>query len=483
MRFIFTYFLKLLRSLFSLFFIFLLLLSFINCGGGSGNSSDDVTLPDYSIRPIVFVHGFMGSASQFESQAQRFIANGYNHEWIYAYEHNTTSNDALTILTQVSELYNFITQVLETTGADKVNLISHSRGGFICTYYLKNSTYASKIARYVHIDSTSMLTPAKGVPTLALWGEPGLLSPDEVNISGATNIHFSDQSHVQVCTSKESFIEMYKFFHNEEPFNTEIPVLNNTTVTIAGRVLYFQENTGAIGTLKIYKTVNGQRSGEAVETFNLVESTKGNWGPLEIENGGTYEFEFTHSTGTKHLFYKEAFSNNNYFIRLLTGNPSKQGLSDLMPKTDDHSNVIIMRDKELWGDQDENNDILNVTFNSNSYNVITKEAAARSHRLIALFLMDWGSDKSSSTTTPDKSTDLSEPIQVFHTYSQGGDPTRAAVFLSGLDLYMPASGDGNGTITFELTPRGGNGKKQTIKVPNWQSTNATISVLFNDYVQ
>jgi len=435
------------------------------------------------MRPIVFVHGFMGSASQFESQAQRFISNGYNPEWIYVYEHDTTSNDALTIMIQVSELNNYISKVLEQTGADKVNLISHSRGGFICTYYLKNNSYASKIARYVHIDSTSMLVPAKGVPALALWGEPGLLSPDEVNISGATNIHFSDMSHVQVCTAKESFIEMYKFFHNEEPQNTEIPVLEDDAVTIAGRVLYFQENTGAIGTLTIYKTVNGHRSGNSIATFDLYADAKGNWGPLEVEKGATYEFEFSHSIGTKHLFYKEAFTNNNYFIRLLTGNPDKQGLSDLMPKTDNHSNVIIMRDKELWGDQNVNNDFLNVIFDSNSNNVITEEAAARTHRLIALFLMDWGNDKTSTTTIPDKSTDFSEPIQVFHTYSQGGDPSRAAVFLSGLDLYMPASIDGGSTITFELVPRGGDGKKQTIMLPNWRSTDATISVLFNDYVQ
>jgi len=290
-------------------------------------------------------------------------------------------------------------------------------------------------------------------------------------------------SHVQICTAKESFIEMYKFFHNEQHLETEIPVSQENTITIAGRVLYFQENTGATGTSKIYKTSDGHRTSNAIETYNLNANDKGYWGPISVDNNFAYEFEFTHPDGTKHIFYKETLTNNDYFLRLLTGNPNKQGLSDLMPKTDKHVNVIVMRDKEFWGNQDNANDVLNVKFDSDIHNVITPQAAARDHRLIALFLMDWGSDKTSSTTTPDQQTDLSSPIQVFHTYSQGGDPTRAAVFLSGLDLYMPALSDSSGTITFELTSRGGGGKKQIINVPNWRSIDATISVLFNDYVQ
>ena len=30
-----------------------------------------------NIKPIIFVHGFAGSAAQFESQAMRFTTNGY----------------------------------------------------------------------------------------------------------------------------------------------------------------------------------------------------------------------------------------------------------------------------------------------------------------------------------------------------------------------------------------------------------------------
>lgn len=43
--------------------------------------------------PIVFVHGFAGSAQQYESQAMRFAANGYPLERISAYENDGSGMD------------------------------------------------------------------------------------------------------------------------------------------------------------------------------------------------------------------------------------------------------------------------------------------------------------------------------------------------------------------------------------------------------
>ena len=45
-------------------------------------------LPDDVALPIVFVHGFAGSAQQYESQAMRFVANGYPQDRIVAYDHD-----------------------------------------------------------------------------------------------------------------------------------------------------------------------------------------------------------------------------------------------------------------------------------------------------------------------------------------------------------------------------------------------------------
>src|SRR5687768_14191475 len=50
-------------------------------------------LPDDVALPIVFVHGFAGSAQQYESQAMRFVANGYPAERIVAYDHDGAGVD------------------------------------------------------------------------------------------------------------------------------------------------------------------------------------------------------------------------------------------------------------------------------------------------------------------------------------------------------------------------------------------------------
>ena len=51
-------------------------------GGGHGHPRPE--------HPIVFVHGFAGSAAQFESQAMRFTSNGYPQEWIGAIDYDST---------------------------------------------------------------------------------------------------------------------------------------------------------------------------------------------------------------------------------------------------------------------------------------------------------------------------------------------------------------------------------------------------------
>ena len=49
--------------------------------------ADDVALP------IVFVHGFAGSAQQYESQKMRLVANGYPVDRIVVFEHDGAGMD------------------------------------------------------------------------------------------------------------------------------------------------------------------------------------------------------------------------------------------------------------------------------------------------------------------------------------------------------------------------------------------------------
>ena len=46
-------------------------------------------VPEPEINPIIFVHGYVGSASQFASRPCGFASNGYPHDRLFAYEYDT----------------------------------------------------------------------------------------------------------------------------------------------------------------------------------------------------------------------------------------------------------------------------------------------------------------------------------------------------------------------------------------------------------
>jgi len=361
-----------------------------------------------------------------------------------------------------------------------VELIGHSRGTTVSHTYLSDPTRAAKVAHYVNVDGRTASSLPGGVPTLAIWADGWLSSggppsdPYARKIVGATNVYILDQAHIEACTSAESFWYMYRFLRGVSPRTVQIPVSETDTVEIAGKVNYFPQNTGALGTLYIYEIdPNTAQRLSSTPVYTKSIDANGTWGPVSVKKGATYEFAFHHTSGGKHYFYREPFWTNNYFIRLNTSNPaSPTSIGNLLTRTDNHTGILISRDKEMWGDQESKSDVLTI----DGVNVMSSVAAPRTKHLSALFLLDWGPNHSalstSSSNPPDQKTDLSTPISIFH----------ALPFFSGLDLYLPASIPWNKAITISMTPRGGGGKVQTIKVPNWASSDVRISVQFRDFV-
>ena len=116
------------------------------------------TLPEDVTLPIVFVHGFAGSAQQYESQAMRFVANGYPQDRILAYDHDGAGTD---IAGYADGLDDVVDGALAEFGTEQVYLVGHSRGTFVSSTYLADPERSAKVAR-VH-------RPRRG----ALPGRPG----------------------------------------------------------------------------------------------------------------------------------------------------------------------------------------------------------------------------------------------------------------------------------------------------------------------
>jgi hypothetical protein len=421
-----------------------------------------------NIKPIVFVHGFAGSAAQFESQAMRFESNGYPANYISDYEYDSAAGlspkfPPASVLDGVDQA---VDAALKSTGADKVDLIGHSLGTKVSQAYLTSSPErAAKIAHYVNIDGLTSTELPGGVPTLALWAgrrPPEFLEAGE--IVGATNVTLPNVTHVECATCAEAFVEMFKFLTGQAPVTDKIVTEPSGNIELAGRAVIFPQNIGVQqpgATLQIWE-IDGQtgaRIGSQPQVNYPIGGT-GDWGPFQAKAGVNYEFTLVREALIVH-FYFEPFVRSDYLIRLNTEIPGK-GMGSHMDTSDRQSNMYISRNKEFWGDQGAENDVLTI----NGTNIITSTICPLNKLVVAIFVCDNGADGKS---------DLMAPITYFY--------TSVAFFISGADLYIPAANPPTGTISMILTPRGGDGKTQVINVPNWVSIKDRISVQFNDFIQ
>jgi pimeloyl-ACP methyl ester carboxylesterase len=417
------------------------------------SQTSPVGAQDTELRPMIFVHGGLGSGNQFVTQALRFTSNGYPDNYIEMFEHNSLAwpDSQDEVWSRIDQL---IDDVLADTGAEQVNLLGHSQGTGVLQGYLNSDpARAANVAQYVNLDGGSGGTVPTEVETLAIWGEG---SPDR-EIPGATNIQFPDQGHTEVVNSPETFAAIYEFFTGEDPEFPEVVREPADEVELSGRVQLFPENVGAPNrTLEIYEVEpeTGARLSDTPDaTFSI--SGDGHWGPFDADGDAFYEFavnldEFEGEPGGTHHIYRQPFPRSNRWVHLLTSNPG--GLADsFWERTDDRQNLVIIRDKEQWGDQGDAGDRLEI----NGQNVLNEATSPRANRTIGIFVYD---------DELDGVTDLSEPVLPF-----------GVSFLTGVDVYIPGAVPPTGTTGIVTVPRLGDGP-ESICVPNWAADPDATSI-------
>jgi hypothetical protein len=416
----------------------------------------------FPYNPIIFVHGGSGTGAQFESQAMRFTSNGYPQDDI-----NVLEYDSSFTINTMTDVYNRLDQLIaelqQEFGVAQVDILGHSLGTTVMHGYLAFPNRAANVAHYVNIDGRTATALPGGVPTLALWAEK---SGTGRQIVGAWNVTIPNTTHVQVATCAEAFFYMYKFFTGKDPKTTEILPEPWGKIDLAGRAIYFPQNIGvAGGTLQIYEIngYTGARLHKKPAALYPIDAS-GNWGPFKARAGDYYEFVIVHPTGEIHPFYYQPFIRSDYLIRLNTSPEPSGGVSGLMDRSPNHSNLIVSRNMEFWGDQVIDNDILAIN-GVNIVNAATCPSVPFPAIVDILFVFDQNADQVSHPQVP-----IPEPTPL--------------VFFALVDLYVPGAYPPNGTIRLTLIPRGGNGLMQVINVPNWASSEVRrISVTFNDFIQ
>ncbi|REE95800.1 alpha/beta fold hydrolase [Thermomonospora umbrina] len=408
-----------------------------------------------ALRPIVFVHGFFGSGSQFATQAKRFASNGYPATHVEYVEYDTLflSNTRAEVL---ASLERRIARLRAATGADKVELVGHSLGTSISQEYLNSSPErAAGVAHYVNIDGSTATALPGGVPTLALWAEGG----QNDSIPGATNVHMPNESHVENASSPASFAAMYRFFTGAAPVTTEV-VPEQGEITLAGRAVRFPSNGGpgdaVVDVFEVDPATGRRTTPQPLYTSRVTED--GSFGPFRGRGSAHYEFQLTRSdTDQRHHLYFEPFLRTDLGVRLISSDPGK-GVDRLIHRAPGHAALLLYRNKEWWGDQGAAGDTLTV----NGRAVVNAGTAPRGKRAIALFAFDRFADRRSN------------PGRTFGLYP-------FLPFMTAVDLHVPATEPPAGSVTLTTTQRGG-GTPVRLVVPDWSSATHTVTVNFNDHV-
>ena len=84
--------------------------------------------------PIIFVHGYNGSANTWATMISRFKLDGYTTAELVNWSYDYRQSNAVT----ASKLSAKVDSVLAATGAHRVSIVSHSMGVLPARYYVRN---------------------------------------------------------------------------------------------------------------------------------------------------------------------------------------------------------------------------------------------------------------------------------------------------------------------------------------------------------
>jgi len=188
--------------------------------------------------PILFVHGYVESASLWNTMIGRFEKDGYKKSELSAYTYNTSQSNKV----DAEEVKSHVESLLKSTGATKVDIIAHSMGSLNSRWYIKFLGGESKVDDWVSLGgpnhgtetanfcfSTSCVEMRVGSTFLkelnagdetpgevnyGTWWSPcdEIINPDEsVLLSGASNHKTACISHTALTTDETVYKEVREF--------------------------------------------------------------------------------------------------------------------------------------------------------------------------------------------------------------------------------------------------------------------------------
>src|SRR5258706_7475265 len=342
----------------------------------SGIPSHDASYP-----PIVFVHGDGGNAAQWMATMWRFESRGWPRDRLFgldtAYPFSRDDDSKpqearSSTVEHTAQLAAEVERVRKVTGADKVILIGHSRGGYSIRDYVRNGVGRATVSHAIlcgtpnhGVFATSEFAPGSefnstapfltalntpqgsagfevtpGVafmtirsdnqdkwtqPTGRWLGQPALktnVSHDSPALKGAENVVLPGADHSETAFSQEAFVNAYRFITGHVPTRTD--VIPEKSVALTGKV------NGLAGVTATNLPVRGatvavfEGSPASVERLgapvhSTVTGADGVWGPFTPGSDAHYEF-VTHADGYAILHvYRMPFARSSAVVDFRLG--------------------------------------------------------------------------------------------------------------------------------------------------------------------
>jgi triacylglycerol esterase/lipase EstA (alpha/beta hydrolase family) len=192
-----------------------------------------------ALDPILFVHGWNGSATNWNTMISRFENDGWPKSYLMAYSYNTAQSNKVDAETEVKS---HVEQLLKNTGASKVDIIAHSMGSLNSRWYIKFDGGESKVDDWVSLGGPNHGTEAAnicfetsciemrigskflgelnagdetpGTVNYGTWWSPcdEFINPDEsVILSGATNTKTACISHLSLLSDETVYKQVREF--------------------------------------------------------------------------------------------------------------------------------------------------------------------------------------------------------------------------------------------------------------------------------
>lgn len=322
--------------------------------------------------PIVFIHGNGDDAAVWMTTMWRFETNGYPRQLMEAVDLRYPLAAAVydqpqpahsTVAEATAQIADAVTALQRRTGAAKVVLVAHARGGTLARHYLKEGG-AARVAAMVlcgapnhgvvlsktllagsEFNATSTFLqvlnePAKTVAGIRLMtirsdgndkyaqpdgrfiGYPGVATGVDASgpaLAGADNVVIPRIDHRETAFGPEAFAAMYRFITGRAPKTTQVRRERNPI--LEGTVSAFEDgaptNIGVAGAVvEVYKVSvkTGERIGNA--WLRQVTGEDGHWGPLKAESNAAYEFVVAAPGFPVTHIYRSPFARSSRFVDL-----------------------------------------------------------------------------------------------------------------------------------------------------------------------